>query len=55
MAVLVCISCGYIHSDSVEQAVWADKINESGLVDSWCCPECGADKEFFVPMNTQDQ
>lgn len=49
---LLCDICGYIYDEAVgvpEEGVppgtpWED------LPDGWVCPECGATKELFVPV-----
>lgn len=39
-----CKSCGYIYDEAVE------KVSFDKLPEDWGCPECGAPKEAFEPI-----
>lgn len=37
----VCVVCGYIYDDTIEEVKFAD------LPDDWTCPLCGVGKDQF--------
>ncbi len=48
-----CLVCGYVYEPQ-----WGDVMQSiprgtpfENLPDDWLCPECGATKALFVPMN----
>jgi len=48
-----CTSCGYIYDPMIgdeENGVAAGTPFDE-LPDDWVCPECGADKELFKPLD----
>jgi rubredoxin len=47
----VCTPCGYIYDPAVgdpDNGVAAGTAY-ADLPEDWCCPECGAEKEYFEP------
>ena len=41
----VCVLCGYVHDEEVEN------ISFEALDEDWVCPLCGASKEEFEEQN----
>lgn len=47
----VCTPCGYIYDPAVGDPDngYAAGTAFADLPEDWCCPECGAEKEYFEP------
>ena len=49
----MCTLCSYVYDPEAgdpDNGVVAGTVFED-LPDDWCCPECGADKDMFEPVD----
>jgi len=56
MAQWKCTVCGYIYDETIGDVKWGIPGGTpfEHLPDSWTCPVCGAGKEAFVKVSTED-
>ena len=49
-----CIVCGYVYDEAVgdPDSGIAPGTKFEDLPDDWVCPKCGAEKEYFYPVDS---